>query len=132
MVCSDFVYAIYTISTANKPSKISDPILEGLKSEICLLKDFEKKLAEKYEIPIDSVTVRQTAQARAVCNFDADASWEWSQMHILYHRRKKLAHLQMFGHTESEPPPSSAPKVRPVFLLKSRGLNSILAATIQY
>ncbi|KAK0421601.1 peptidase C14, caspase domain-containing protein [Armillaria borealis] len=34
-------------------------------------------------------------------------------MHTLYHRRKKLAHLQMFGHIESESSPSSAPKPPP-------------------
>ncbi|KAK0502092.1 caspase domain-containing protein [Armillaria luteobubalina] len=107
---NQIILRIFTLGGAPVHSRFSDQKKEKLLIEIGFLEDIERNLAQKYEIlPVDSVTVRQTAGKRARCGFDADASSEWSQMHTLYHRRKQLAHLQLFDHFESESPPSAPP-----------------------
>ncbi len=77
---------------------------------------------------IDPVAVRQEAQGCAARNTDSYSLSEWSQMHELYHLRKRLMHSQI---TDSE---SSllVSQVRHLFLVMCLFLNSILAASIQY
>ncbi|KAK0187416.1 caspase domain-containing protein [Armillaria mellea] len=108
---------IYIISTTIKHSKYTRPKEIDLIRKIRRLENIEKKLAKKYRMSsVDSVEVLQTAQQREDRKLDADAPWESSQMHILYHYRKDLNHLRVYGYIESEvslspskPPPSINP-----------------------